>query len=352
MRKLIHGGDIYSKSYINNLLDLSANINPLGMPPKVKKAIVSNLESYEAYPDPLCREIRQDLSKYHNIDKDYIVCGNGAADIIFRLVYALKPKKALVLAPTFAEYEEALKESDTFISYYDLDPRNNFKIKDDILLLIKEDIDIFFLCNPNNPTGIPLTKEEIKEIAHCCEKHKVILVIDECFTDFLEEEEKYSFVPYLKEYENVFILKAFTKMYAMAGIRLGYGLCSNIEFINKISSIGQPWNVSTVAQSAGVAALKENEFVYKTKKIIKENREYLLKELNSLGFTTYNSKVNYILLKSPISDLKSKSEKYGILIRSCANYRNLDDSFYRIAVKSKDDCERFIRAMKEIIKAG
>ena len=180
----------------------------------------------------------------------------------------------------------------------------------------------------------------------------VNVIIDECFSDFLEEEEKYSVVPCLQDYKNIFILKAFTKMYAMAGIRLGYGISFNKELIQKVSGIGQPWSVSTVAQKAGVQALKEIEFVNKTKFIIKENRQYLIKEIRTLGFKVYDSKVNYVLFKSSVKDLKLKLEKYGILIRSCSNYKNLDDSFYRIAVKSKEDCERFINSLKEIIKAG
>ena len=352
MRKLVHGGDIYSKSHIENLLDLSANINPLGMPVKVKEAIIENIENYEAYPDPLCRELKSELSRYHNISEEAIVCGNGAADVIFRLILALKPKKALILAPTFAEYEEALKHSEAEIIYYDLKEEYNFQVKEDILDFITEDLDMVFLCNPNNPTGIPLEKDSVLKLAAKCRDMKVNLVIDECFSDFLEKEEDYSVVSYLEEYKNIFILKAFTKMYAMAGVRLGYGLSCNEEIMQKVSSIGQPWSVSTVAQKAGVQALKEIEFVNKTKFIIRENRQYLIKEIRTLGFTVYDSKVNYVLFKSSIKDLKPKLEKCGILIRSCSNYKNLDDSFYRIAVKSKEDSERFIDSLKEIVKAG
>lgn len=352
MRKLVHGGDIYSKSHIKNLLDLSANINPLGMPVRVKEAIIDNIENYEAYPDPLCRELRYELSRFHNIKEEAIVCGNGAADIIFRLILALKPKKALILAPTFAEYEEALKLSEAEIIYYDLKEENSFEIQEDILNFITEDLDMVFLCNPNNPTGIPLEKEKVLKLAAKCRDMKVTLVIDECFSDFLEKEEDYSVVPYLEDYENIFILKAFTKMYAMAGVRLGYGLSYNEELMQKVSSIGQPWSVSTVAQKAGVQALKESEFVNKTKFIIRENRQYLIKEMRTLGFTVYDSKVNYVLFKSSVKDLKPKLEKYGILIRSCSNYKNLDNSFYRIAVKSREDSERLINSLKEIVKAG
>ena len=352
MEKLIHGGDIYTKRDIEGerLIDFSANINPLKMPQSVRDAIVYNIDSYINYPDPLCRELREAIGKFENADENHIVCGNGAADIIFRIVLGVKPKNALILAPTFAEYEEALKLTDCKINYYDLEERNNFSIGKDILNRISKDLDIMFLCNPNNPTGIPINYKVMLKIANKCKENKVILVVDECFIDFLEEEENISIAKYIKDYQNLIILKAFTKMYAMAGIRLGYMLCSNEEINEKISKVGQPWSVSTVASKCGVAALKEKDFVLKTKKYISKNREYLMKELNSLGFKVFNSKTNYILFKSKDSNIKNKLEKKGILIRSCSNYRNLSEEYFRIAVKSEEDNKILIESIKDIMR--
>jgi len=350
--KLIHGGDIYTKRDIegDRLIDFSANINPLKMPKAVKEAIINNIDEYINYPDPLCRELREAISEFENVDKNYITCGNGAADIIFRIVLALKPKSALLLAPTFAEYEEALKLSECKINYYDLEEKNNFSIGKDILDRITKDIDVMFLCNPNNPTGISINYKVMLKIANKCKANKVTLIVDECFVDFIEDEENVSIAKYIKEYKNIIILKAFTKMYAMAGIRLGYMLCSNEEVNNKMLKVSQPWSVSTVASKAGVAALKEKEFVLKTKKYIKENREYLIEELTSLGFKVFKSKTNFILFKSENTEIKGNLEKKGILIRSCSNYRNLGEEYFRIAVKSEEDNKLFIKTLKDIMR--
>lgn len=354
MSNLVHGGDIYTKRNTNTefILDFSANINPFGMPDSVKKAIIDNIESYTNYPDPLCRELRESLEIHENIDSSSIICGNGAADIIFKITLGLKPKKALLIAPTFAEYEEAINLVNGEINYYNLKEEKDFCIDDDILNYITPDLDIMFICNPNNPTGIPLKKEKMFNILDKCKKNNVILVVDECFIDFLINEEEYSVKSYISQYSNLIILKAFTKMYAMAGIRLGYMMCSNTSIINKISNIGQPWSVSTVASKCGVAALKEVDFVNKTKEYIKKNREYLTKELNNLGYKVFESKVNFILFKTNNIKIKDKLEKYGILIRSCSNYKNLNEEYFRIAVKSEENNKYLIDCLKEIEEQG
>ena len=350
MKNITHGGDIYTKYNTDSerIIDFSANINPLGMPGSVKEAIISNIDNYTAYPDPLCRELRKGLSNYHSINKDYILCSNGAAEIIYKIVLALKPAKAMVLAPTFSEYESALKMVGAEINYYVLNEENDFKIENDILDHIKPHLDIVLICNPNNPTGIPLAREKMIQMLDKCKKNNTLLVVDECFTDFLIDEEEYSIIDMIESYDNLIILKAFTKIFAMAGIRLGYMLCSNNIINDKIDNALQPWSVSTVAIKAGTAALKEKEYVLETKRYVKENREYLIDELKKAGFTVFESKANYIFFKSNSDDLDKKLVQYGILIRSCKNYRGLSKNYYRIAVKNRKDNQYLIKCLNSI----
>ena len=353
MKQLIHGGDIYSKRDIpedKKLIDFSANINPLGMPIKVKRAIIDNIDDFSSYPDPLCRELIDEISKHESIPAEYIVCGNGAADILYRIAVALKPKKALLTAPTFSEYEESLKTVNSNIRYQCLHSDNQFKLDESIFEKLEPDIDIVFLCNPNNPTGVPIKKEMVLKIAAHCKANKTVLVVDECFIEFIQNSQDYSIVDKLDDFENVIVLKAFTKIYAMAGIRLGYGICSNNNTVDRIYKAGQPWNVSVIAQKCGIAALKETEYVTQTKVMIKQNREYLMSELRLLGLKVFESKANYILFKTVDKQLPKKLEKCGILIRSCGNYIGLDDTYFRIAVKAKEDNEYFIKNFKNIFE--
>jgi len=352
MRQLIHGGDIYSKRDIpqnKKLIDFSANVNPLGMPLAAKRAIIDNIYNFSSYPDPLCRDLIDKISKYENIPAEYIVCGNGAADIIYRIASALKPKMALLTAPTFSEYKESLKTVDSSIRYHYLLENDEFNLDKSIFDKLESDVDIMFLCNPNNPTGIQIEKEMVLKIASQCKSNKIVLVVDECFIEFLENSQDYSIVNKLGDFENVIVIKAFTKIYAMAGIRLGYGICSNKDIIDRIYNAGQPWNVSVVAQKCGIAVLKETEYVRQTKMIIKQNREYLMAELRLLGLKLFESKANYILFKSKNKLLHRELEKYGILIRPCNNYMGLDDTYFRIAVKAREDNEYLIKSLERIL---
>lgn len=352
MKRLVHGGDIYSKRYLPEnlkLMDFSANINPLGLPDGVKNAILNGMDDFCNYPDPLCRELKKEISDYLKVPEKYILCGNGAADVVYRIASAVRPEKVLLTAPTFSEYEESIKVFGSHVEYHYLPKENNFRLDIDILDKITSDIGLMFLCNPNNPTGVLTDKETVLKIAEKCKSTNTLLVVDECFMDFLDNPQKYSVVDSLDTYENIIILKAFTKIYAMAGIRLGYGICSDTNVIEGLYRAGQPWSVSVVAQKCGIAALKEIDYVNQTRELIECNRVFLENSLIQLGFEVVNSKANYILFRTEIKSLPHELEKFGILIRSCDNYKGLDDTYFRIAVKSKEDNEYLINCLKKIL---
>lgn len=352
-----HGADIYSAAEklgtnSDNLIDFSSNINPLGIPESVKKAAINSIAHSNKYPDINCRELNKSISKAENVPENWIFTSNGAAEAIFRVVSYLKPKVGLVTAPSFSEYENALTAAGSRVDYYNLKEEYNFKIQDDILTCINSETDMIFLCNPNNPTGQLTNKETIESIIKNCKQLGSLVVIDECFLDFVENKEEYSVVNLLNKYDNLIVLKAFTKIYAIPGIRLGYCMSSNTQLIDGLKISGPPWNVSNIAQAAGVAALKENEendYVIKTIAYINEQRKYLVDELNKLNIQTYDSYVNYILFKIHDKfDLKEEMLKKNILIRSCSNYKNLNKSYYRIAVKSSEENKYFIKVLREI----
>ncbi|QHI73649.1 pyridoxal phosphate-dependent aminotransferase [Aminipila terrae] len=356
MANLIHGGDIYSakEKGIEDILDFSANINPNGLPERVKQAIIDGLDSCVNYPDPLCRQLITAISEFEGIKGDCIICGNGAADIIFRFALALKPEKALVLAPTFAEYEIALNTVGCEAIHYELKEEEDFSLSEEYLNALDSSYDVVFLCNPNNPTGQLVTKELLEKILQICVEKNIMMVLDECFIEFIEEYEKYTMKSYIESCKNLFILKAFTKSYAMPGLRLGYGLSCNGDLLKKITDMGQPWSVSIPAQIAGVQALKEKEYLEESLKQIREERKYLVSELNKLGIKNYNPAANYIFLnivdnkRYSISDFKEKLLEKGIIIRDCSNYAGLTAGYYRIAVKSHSANERLINVLKSL----
>lgn len=344
MIKSLHGGDIYSRKID---LDFSANINPLGTPSSVRKAVARSADFAANYPDPNCTELKKAISVHENIPAESIVCGNGAADLIYRTVLTLKPKRALVTAPTFSEYEKALEITGCEVSRYTLDESSNFRLDCGIADMIGGK-DIVFICSPNNPVGNVADKEIMEKIIDKCRSENAVLVIDHCFMDFAAEHEKYIVQPI---YKNVIILKAFTKIYAMAGLRLGYLLCADSELCGRIADCGQSWSVSIPAQMAGVAALNEDEYVKKSVSLISAEREYLSQSLTALGFKAYPSKANFILFKCglPLDELLLRKK---IAIRNCRDYAGLGEGYFRIAVRNHDENTRLIDAIERVMKNG
>lgn len=343
MQRFKHGGDIYEKSGIN--LDFSININPLGMPDGVKEAVIQDIDSYSRYPDPHCRNLRKALAEHHKIKKKQILCGNGAADCIFRICAAKKPNKVLVLAPTFSEYERPVQLFGGRIFEYALDPQKDFLLSADFLEALTEDLDMVFLCNPNNPTGRLVPKGLMEQIAKRCQARDITLVIDECF---LPLSSGTSMIDQLESYSNLLILRAFTKLYAMAGLRLGYllGAAKNIQ---EIEGFGAEWSVSIPAQTAGISALSlEPEWSDQTNHFILEERDWMIERLKGLGAKVYPSETNFILLSHDV-DLFEKLKEQGILVRNCANFTGLDESFIRIGLKTRGDNEKLIQGIGRIV---
>lgn len=351
MYNYVHGGDVYSLPEGKKVIDFSANINPLGLPRGVKNALKAAINVCADYPDPFCRKLTEKLARYHNLEQKYIFLSNGAADVLFKLALAIKPGKALLLAPTFADYEKALATVNCKIDYFGLSAGNDFRVDDSILTKINNDTDLVIICNPNNPTG-QLTEETLLlKILDKCRSTGTYLLVDECFMDFVDKEKGFSLKKYLNEYDNLIILKAFTKTYAMAGIRLGYCLTSNEDVIDKCRENGQDWSVSTLAQAAGLSALDEEDYLTRSKEYIKRERSYLLQNLHKLGFKVYGSEANYIFFVAKnLPRLAEKLEKDGFLIRKCANYHNLDEHYYRIAVRATSQNKLLIKAVRKLLK--
>ena len=352
MFELIHGGDIYTarENFAGELLDFSANINPLGLPIGVEKALVNSICDCTNYPDPLCRELTLAIAQNENIQPESILCGSGASDIIYRVAYATHPKKAVVAAPCFAEYEQALNAAGCEVYHHILHEKDEFTLTDSILQVLTGDIDILFLCSPNNPTGAPVERELLIKILKQCDKNNIIFVLDECFNDFLDDPQTYTMKQYISGHNNLIILRAFTKMYALAGVRLGYALCQNHTLLGKMYACGSPWGVSSLAQAAGIQALKEGDFVLETKALIKKERAFLKAGLSGLGCRVYASHANYIFFSPHVKGLCKKLEESGILVRSCENYKGLQGEYCRIAVKTHSENERLLCAMEELAK--
>lgn len=338
-----HGGEVYSRPVE---IDFSANINPFGTPQGVLDAVQAALPLLSQYPDPYCRELTQAIAEFESVRPDTILCGNGAAELIFSLCTALKPEKAMVLSPCFSEYETALRSVGCAVDHFLLKQENAFALTEDFLPALRQwDGQLLMLCNPNNPTGQVIAREMMEEILNICKDKGIFLFLDECFLDLTEDGEGLSMKDLLCE--DLLILKAFTKSYGMAGLRLGYCLCGNPGLLKAMGETTQAWNVSIPAQMAGIAALKETEFLAKANNIIRQERPRMVHAMERLGLTVIPSRTNYLLFRSP-TELREPLLSKGIQIRSCANYPGLSEGWYRVAVKLPEQNQKLLSAMEEI----
>lgn len=341
MIKNEHGGDIFEREI---MYDFSANLNPLGMPESVKNALRKSISEWEKYPDPFCRSLVKKLSERENFPPENIVCGNGAADLIFRIVQTVKPQKAVVCAPSFSEYSKALVQSGSEISAYFLSEKSGFALDEKILEMLDESVRMLILSTPNNPTGRTVDGELLRRICERCKANDIVFLCDECFIDFTEN------AAHAEQFinPNVVVLKAFTKIYAMAGLRLGYALFGDDVLAEKVRKNGQFWSVSAPAQTAGEAALDEKNHLEKTLELVKKEREFLTENLRNFGFKVYPSEANFIFFytKLPLDEMLL-SEK--ILIRNCANFDGLEQGYFRIAVRSHEENSALVSAIERCL---
>lgn len=348
--KLNHGGDWagFEMEYGKKPLDFSANVSPLGLPERVRAAAIRALDTADRYPDPLCRRLRAALSAYHGVPAQKIVCGSGASDLIYRLCRVLKPKRAAVFVPGFSEYVLALRETGAAVTEISLSAED-FTLTQTQISRIPQDTELLFLCNPNNPTGLLTERETLSGILGLCRERGTILCADECFLDFCENAADHSLVPALSAYPNLVILRAFTKIYAMAGLRLGFALCADTELAEKLRSSGPPWAVSGVAQEAGIAALCEENYVNQLRALLSTERRKMAAALEGFSLRVIPGEANYLLFQSPDTALGEKLRARGVLIRDCADFAGLTAGWYRAAIRTAAENDVLIQTIGEVL---
>lgn len=340
--KTPHGGDIYTNKV---LLDFSANVNPFGMPEKVRLAAEAAAGQSFVYPDPYCGKLREKLSNKERVPADNILCGNGAAELIYSFAYTLaKDKPALIVSPTFGEYRTALNAAGVKTEDHIINEQNGFELDDGLLEKEMTQYGALFICTPNNPTGKNVRPDLLLKIAET----GVRMFVDMCFLDMTDSPEMYDTQELLRTHRNVLILKAFTKSFAIPGLRLGYAMCCDNELLNNMAGKAPCWNVSLPAQEAGCAALDCMEWLDKTVKTVSKERKRLAGELSSIGIKVFPGEADFLLLYSE-KDLCSRLLEYGILVRDCSDFTGLKKGFLRIAVRRPEENDRLLSAIKDII---
>lgn len=340
--KVLHGGDIY-RNHVKT--DFSVNVNPLGIPEAVKAALYEAVDNCTRYPDISAEKLKEAVSEMLTVPKGYLLFGNGASELFMAIIHGIKPKKTVIPVPSFYGYEYAAETADGEILYYETKEKNDFCLQEDFLSVLTEDVDILFLANPNNPTGNLMSREELRNVLSHCRDKGVYVVLDECFIEFCGKER--SMLQEIETFSNLILVRAFTKIFSIPGVRLGYFVCSNPLLLGKIGRQLPEWNVSRFAQAAGYECAMQTAFVEKTVTFIRKERRFLEDGLRQAGFRVFPGKANFLLIycEQPLYD---RLLEKGILIRDCENFRGLSKGFYRIAVEDRKENEDLLRAIGEI----
>lgn len=340
--KVIHGGDIYSNQI---KYDFSVNINPLGVPEKVKAALHEAVNDCSNYPDISSEKLADAVSEMLSVSKDHLLFGNGASELFMAVIHAIRPEKTVIPIPSFYGYEHAAKANSGEIIYYETKDCNDFGIKENILSILTDDVDLLFLANPNNPTGTLIGRECLLKILKHCLMKNIYVVLDECFIEFCDKG--LSMTKEIDSFPNLIIIMAFTKIYSIPGVRLGYLISSNTSILNAINNQLPEWNISVFAERAGSACRGLNGFIDETIKYVDTERRYMNDNLLKLGFKVIPGKANFLLFYTdqPLYDQLLDKE---ILIRDCSNFRGLSKGYYRIAIKTRKENEILLKAIGEL----
>jgi threonine-phosphate decarboxylase len=357
----VHGAEIFAAAAesgfrAEEILDFSSNVNPLGPSKNALEAAKEAFSQIAAYPDSNSNELRRVIASNFGLRKDNVVVGNGSTELmyLFAEVFMKKGEKVVMPAPTFGEYESAVCKTGGAINFVKLD--KTFSIELELFKRKMIGAKLVFLCNPNNPTSMLIPKKTLKDIVETALEQDILVFLDEDFLEFVDDEKPITLIGDINNYPNLFILRSFTKIFGLTGLRVGYGI-SNEEIINILSCTKIPWNVNCLAQAAAMAALNDEEHLRVTRELVKKEKTWLSSEFGafkSFKFSVPDANFFFIDIRESgltAANLKNEMLRQGILIRDCTSFKGLDEFYVRIAVKTREENERLIEALKQTLKA-
>ena len=345
-RPKMHGGRLleFSKSG-KKYIDFSASINPYGIDPNLKDILKESIDILVHYPNQDYSEVKALISRKHDVSEESIYLGNGANSIIFRL-FSIFDKELNICIPTpsFETYRLAAESVSANIVYYDM---NGFKITNEIFDILSDNIDVLVLTNPNNPTGYLIEEKLLQRLLEYCKAENIFVLLDECFLEFVLDGERYSQISNLSKYTNLAILRSLTKLYAFPGLRFGYLLTENKKIIENLNKLTPSWDINTLALEAAKFSLTQNMSQVVLK--IQKEKSILLKNLKSVGIEVFDSKANFLLCRYK-KNLSNALLNQGVIVRDCSDYRGMDDTYFRVAVRTNSDNMILFENIKELIR--
>ena len=347
-----HGSDLEKIEKIygikkEDIISFSANVNPLGISTKLKEGIKEHIDCITTYPDREYASLRNCIAGYCGCEAESVIVGNGSTELISLFVKIENPKKALILGPTYSEYEREISLVGGKTIYYPLKEENDFVLDTkDFISKLTEDIDMVIICNPNNPTGTAISSADMRKILDACMACHIFVMVDETYVEFAEDVSKISAVGLTRTYGNIAILRGTSKFFAAPGLRLGYAICSNADLISEINKRKDPWTINSIAVVAGTLMFTDKEYINKTRELITSERDRMYKLFEkSSRFKPYKPEGNFMLLKILEDDLTSgelfdRCIKKGLMIRDCSTFPYLGENYIRFCFMNPSDNDK------------
>ena len=359
-KMVFHGSDIEKICEVyhldpKNIIKFGANVNPLGLSENVKQQLASRLDILSSYPDRDYTTLRNTISEYCNVPAEFILPGNGSSELIALLIQERNPKHTLILGPTYSEYSRELSFSGSTQEYYHLREEDNFVLNvDDLCQTLEGNYDFLIICNPNNPTSSAITREDLQKLLTFCAEKNIFVMIDETYVEFAPDISEITAVTLTKEFTNLMVLRGVSKFYAAPGMRLGYGLTGNLDFLTKMKEKQVPWSLNSLGALAGELMLQDKDYIHRTRELILSERTRLLQALVEIPtYKTYPAYANFILLKiqKPVLtsyDVFDACIRQGLMIRDCSSFECLDGEYIRFCIMNLEDNTRLLNILSSL----
>lgn len=352
-----HGSDLEKIEEIygiskDEIVSFSANVNPLGVSPRLREELSRRIDAITTYPDREYTSLRRCIADYCGTDYENVIVGNGSTELISLFIQIEHPKKALVIGPTYSEYEREIALGGGTTLYYPLHEANGFCLDvRDFLSQLNESVDLLVICNPNNPTSSSITRAEMRQILDACKQHDIYVMVDETYVEFADNMDEISAVPLTNDYNNIVILRGTSKFFAAPGLRLGYAITGNRDLIKSINTRKNPWTINSLAVVAGETMFTDTDYIKATKALIASERARIYDVLkNHPAYKVYKPSGNFILvriLKDGLTsqDLFDRAIREKMMIRDCSTFPFLDNRYIRFCIMNPADNDRLLACL-------
>ncbi len=360
VQNVFHGSDIEAiaeRYHIDkhSIIPYASNVNPIGFSPKAREALLENVDAISSYPDRDYVSLRQSISKYCGCLPEHLILGNGTSDLIRLTFETISPKKTLLVGPTYAEYARTAKIFNSEVDTYMLKNLDDFEMDVDMFLkALNDTIEMLIICNPNNPTGKVLTKDQMDTILKRCMELEIFVMVDETYVEFVKDIDKISSIALTRKYDNLIVLRGVSKFFAAPGLRLGYAITGNEDFLDATANSKVPWNINSYASVAGVM-FEDEKYINLSKSLIHTERNLIFSALSSRKtIKVFKPEANFVLIKL-LKEGQTAGEVFdyciqkGLMIRDCTDYEGLGEQYVRFCFLKPEQNDFMVNTILEIV---